>query len=202
MVRVTKNDRVLIGYARVSTAEQSLEMQIEALERYGVPKNNIAVETVSGAASKRPALDGILNDLRPGDTLVAWRLDRIGRDIRDLLDKMAFIEERGATFHSLTEHFDTKTPAGRMHMQFAMMMADHERNVTIERTREGVRAAVERGVKFGQDPLLSPAQRKQAQKMRDSGMSVRRIAEQFGCSHNTIRNWTSGLSRKRKRKAR
>lgn len=198
MVRVTKNGANLIGYARVSTEEQSLEMQIEALIRYGVPETHISVEKVSGAASKRPALDAILEGLRPGDRIVAWRLDRIGRDIRDLLDKMAFIEAKGAEFHSLTEHFDTKTPAGRMHMQFAMMMADHERNVTIERTREGVKAAVARGVKFGQDPFLSAAQVKQAQKMRDKGLSVRRIAEKFGCSHNTIRNWTTGLTRKRK----
>lgn len=176
-------------------------MQIDALIRYGVPERNIVVEKVSGAASKRAELDAILAGLRPGDRIVAWRLDRIGRDIRDLLDKMAFIEARGAEFHSLTEHFDTKTPAGKMHMQFAMMMADHERNVTIERTREGVKAAVARGVKFGQEPKLSLKERTQAQKMRDKGMSVRSIAAHFDCSHNTIRNWTSGVTRKRKPKA-
>jgi DNA invertase Pin-like site-specific DNA recombinase len=197
VVRLNKPVENYIGYARVSTEEQSLTMQVEALVQFGVLRSRVVEEKVSGAASKRPMLDQILEGLRPGDVLVVWRLDRLGRDMRDLLDKMALIESLGADFKSVTENFDLRTPAGRMHMQFSMMMAENERNITIERTREGVKQAIARGVQFGQQPKLSVEERKQAQKLRDGGMSIRAIAVRFGCSHNTIRNWTSGVGRKR-----
>lgn len=189
----------LIGYARVSTEEQNLEMQISALTRNGVPRVNIAVEKVSAAASKRPALDGVLEGLRPGDVLVVWKMDRIARSLSDLMAKMATIVAAGASFKSLTEHIDTSTPGGRLIFHVLGALAEFERDLIVERTRAGVVAAKARGVRFGQEPKLSDKQVSKAQKMRDAGKSIRVIAAQFDVSHNTIRNWTTGPSRKRRK---
>ena len=189
----------LIGYARVSTEEQNLEMQISALTRNGVPRVNIAVEKVSAAASRRPALDGILEGLRPGDVLVVWKMDRIARSLSDLMAKMATIVAAGASFKSLTEHIDTSTPGGRLIFHVLGALAEFERDLIVERTRAGVIAAKARGVRFGQEPKLNEKQVMKAQKMRDKGMSIRAIAAHYDVSHNTIRNWTTGPSRKRRK---
>ncbi len=189
---------VLIGYARVSTPEQSLEMQIAALERYGVPRNVIHVEKVSGAASRRPILDGILKTLRPEDRLVMWRLDRMGRSASDILQKLEHIEKLGAKFVSVTENIDNKTMQGRMMLMMAIMLAQAERDIIRERTQAGVKAAMERGTVFGQPPKLKPKQLVKAQRLRDKGLSLARVAEAMGVSPGTIRNWTFGPSDKRR----
>lgn len=188
----------MIGYARVSTAEQSLQMQIEALTKAGVMKDNLHVEKVSGAASKRPALDWALETLRPGDTFVVWKMDRMARSLVDLLNRMEKLHKEGANFRSLTESIDTATPGGRLIFHVLGAIAEFERDLIKERTRAGVKSAMERGVRFGVDPMLTPAQIKKAQKMRDKGMSARAIAEEIGCSHSTVYNWTSGPKRRRK----
>ena len=189
----------LIGYARVSTEEQNLEMQIAALTRNGVPRAHISVEKVSAAASKRPALDGILEGLRPGDVLVVWKMDRIARSLSDLMAKMAAISAAGASFKSLTEHIDTSTPGGRLIFHVLGALAEFERDLIVERTRAGVLAAKARGVRFGQERKLGDKQVAKAQKMRDAGKSIRVIADKFDVSHNTIRNWTTGPGRKRRK---
>lgn len=189
----------LIGYARVSTEEQSLEMQISALVKSGVPRKHIAVEKVSAAAQVRPELEAIIDGLRKGDTLVVWKMDRIARSVVDLLKKMERIEGAGAKFRSLTEQIDTTTPAGKLLFHVLAALAEFERDLIVERTRTGVKAAKARGVRFGQAPKLSDKDRAQAQKMRDRGDSIRVIAARFDVSHNTIRNWTTGPGRKRKK---
>lgn len=187
----------MIGYARVSTAEQNLEMQIEALTKAGVMKDNLHVEKVSGAAAKRPSLDWALETLRPGDTFIVWKMDRMARSLMDLLKKMEKLHREGASFRSLTEAIDTNTPGGRLIFHVLGAIAEFERDLIRERTRAGVKSAMERGVKFGVEPLLTPAQIKKAQKMRDKGMSARAIAEELGCSHSTVYNWTTGPKRRR-----
>jgi DNA invertase Pin-like site-specific DNA recombinase len=196
MKKPTEN---LIGYARVSTEEQSLEMQIDALVKAGVPRNNISVEKVSAARQKRPELDEILDGLRGGDTLVVWKMDRIARSLVDLLTKMDRISQSGASFRSITEQIDTTTPGGRLIFHVLGALAQFERDLIVERTRAGVKAAMARGVKFGTDPKLNEKQRAQAQKMRDNQVPIRTIAAHFNVSHNTIANWTHGPGRGRKK---
>lgn len=199
MARVpTKTDRTLIGYARVSTVEQNLEMQVEALKRAGVHPDAIHEEKVSGASSNRPVLEWALDELRPGDTFVVWKLDRMARSLTDLLNKMEQLKQSGASFRSLTEQIDTTTPGGRLIFHVMGAIAEFERDLIRERTRAGVRAAMERGVKFGPKRLLTPKQIKEAQAMRKRGLSLRSIGKHFGVSHTTIEDYTVGPGRRRK----
>lgn len=190
----------MIGYARVSTAEQNLEMQIEALRKAGVPPDSIHVEKVSGAAAKRPKLDWAIDSLREGDTLVVWKLDRMARSLSDLINRVEQLRLAGAGFKSLTEQIDTTTPAGRFMFHLFGAVAEFERDLIRERTRAGVRSAAERGVKFGRDPIMSAKQIKKAQALRTKGMSIRKVAKEFGVSHSTIRNWTVGAGRPRRKR--
>ncbi len=200
MARVpTKTDRTLIGYARVSTAEQNLEMQVEALKRAGVHPDALHVEKVSGAAANRPVLEWALDELREGDTFVVWKLDRMARSLTDLLNKMEQLRQAGASFRSLTEQIDTTTPGGRLIFHVMGAIAEFERDLIRERTRAGVRAAMERGVRFGPKPLLSPKQIKEAQAMRKRGLSLRAIGKHFGVSHTTIEDYTVGPGRRRQK---
>lgn len=188
----------MIGYARVSTEEQSLEMQIGALVKSGVERDSVHLEKVSGVAAKRVKLDWTLNHLRPGDTLVVWKLDRVARSLADLMIRIKQIEQSGANFRSLTEHIDTTTPGGRLIFHVLGALAEFERDLIRERTIAGVRAAQERGVTFGVPPKLSPKQVAQAQRRRDNGESVYKIAKDVGVAHTTIYTWTSGPKRPRK----
>lgn len=189
----------LIGYARVSTEEQSLDMQIKALERAGVEPDDIFVEKVSGAASKRPKLAEAISDLRPGDVFVVWKLDRVGRSMIDLLKRMNQIDEAGAKFKSLTEQIDTGTPVGNLLLHVLGAVAQFERDLITERTRAGVKRAQERGVRFGQPPKLSKKQVAEAQRLRKSGVSVREIAKQLNVSAQTIYVYTVGPTRFRRK---
>lgn len=193
-----KQTENLIGYARVSTAEQSLQMQIDALVKAGVPRAHIAVEKVSAARANRPELDGILDGLREGDTLVVWKMDRIARNLVDLLTKMDRIKTAGASFKSLTEQIDTTAPGGRLIFHVLGSLAEFERDLIVERTRTGVKAAKARGVKFGQERALTDEQVEKAQAMRDDGIPVIKIAARFKIAPNTVRNWTRGPNDKRR----
>lgn len=192
----------LIGYARVSTEEQSLALQTDALKRAGVLADDIHVEKVSGVASKRPRLEDALSSLRPGDTFVVWKLDRLARSLTDLLRRMQQITDAGAGFRSITETIDTTTPAGRLIMHVIGAIAEFERDLISERTKAGTRAAQARGVRVGQPEKLTQKQKEQAQRMRDRRVSVREIASKFSVSAPTIYNYTVGPTRARKRKKR
>lgn len=196
--RMGKPTENLIGYARVSTAEQSLQMQIDALVKAGVPRNHISVEKVSAARAFRPELEAIIDGLRVGDTLVVWKMDRIARNLVDLLTKMDRIKTAGAGFKSLTEQIDTSTPGGRLIFHVLGSLAEFERDLIVERTRSGVKAAKARGVKFGQDRVLTDADVERAQTMRDDGIPVVKIAARFKVAPNTVRNWTRGPNDKRR----
>lgn len=189
----------MIGYARVSTEEQNLDMQIQQLEKAGVPRGSIHVEKVSAAVSRRPKLEWAIEGLRDGDTLVCWKMDRIARSLSDLMRRIKQIEDSGANFRSLTESIDTTTPGGRLIFHVLGALAEFERDLIRERTRAGVKAAQERGVTFGVPPKLSPKQIAEAQKRRDRGESVYSIAKHFGVAHTTVYSWTSGPKRPRKR---
>lgn len=154
----------LIGYARVSTADQVLDLQIDALTKAGC-FNIHREEATSGAKKVRPVLDMAIKDLRPGDTLVVWRLDRLSRNIKDLYERLQQIEAAGAGFKSLTEAFDFTTATGRLILGMLAIMAEFERQLAIERTKAGMAVLREKGHKMGAPAKLTKALRSKAKKM-------------------------------------
>lgn len=171
--RVTR----LVGYARVSTIEQNLDMQIQALIKAGVARDAIHVEKLSASNKRRPKLDWAIEQLRPGDVLTVWKLDRIARSLADMLHRIQTIEDQGAGFRSLTEQIDTTTPGGRLMLHMLGALAQFERDLVVQRTRAGVAAAKARGVKFGQPRKLSTKQEAQCRRWKSEGRSVREIVD-------------------------
>jgi DNA invertase Pin-like site-specific DNA recombinase len=156
---------MLIGYARVSTHEQTLNLQQDALTNAGCTK--IFTDTASGAKTERKGLEEALNYVRKGDTFVVWRLDRLGRSLPHLIATMTDLEERGIGFKSLTENIDTTTSGGKLIFHIFGALAEFERNLIRERTQAGLTAARARGRIGGRPKALTPAQRKIAQALYD-----------------------------------
>ena len=144
---------MLAGYARVSTTEQTLHLQLDALKQNGCTK--IFTDTVSGAKAERKGLDDALGYVRPGDTLVVWRLDRLGRSLPHLIDTIALLDSRNIGFKSLTENIDTTTSGGKLIFHIFGALAEFERNLIKERTTAGLQAARTRGRLGGRPTLLS-----------------------------------------------
>ncbi len=140
---------VKIGYARVSTDDQNLDLQIDALTKDGVDPSRIFSDKMSGAKKLRPGLEDALMSTRRGDTLVVWKLDRLGRKLLDVLNRIEDMDRRGIGLRSLTETIDTTTPAGRLLMHMIAVFAEFERALTVERTRAGMRAKAARGGNVG-----------------------------------------------------
>jgi DNA invertase Pin-like site-specific DNA recombinase len=156
-----------IGYARVSTTDQNPALQLAALKREGCKK--IFTDKASGASHKRPELDKCLKRLNAGDVLVVWKLDRLGRSLRDLITLLDDLKGQGIKFKSLTESIDTQTPTGRAMWQMVGVLAELERSLIQERTKAGREAAKRRGVKLGRKPKLSPQQVAHARKLIAQG---------------------------------
>jgi DNA invertase Pin-like site-specific DNA recombinase len=156
---------VKYGYARVSTDDQNADMQHRALYRAGC-RELFTDDGKSGATTKRPRLQQCLKKLNPGDTLIVWKLDRLGRSLRDLITMLDDLKQRGVKFRSLTEAIDTDTPTGRAMWQMIGVLAELERSLISERTRAGVTAAKARGVKFGRKPALTPERIEHAKELR------------------------------------
>jgi DNA invertase Pin-like site-specific DNA recombinase len=150
----------LVGYARVSTADQRLDLQLDALTKAGVHPDNIHKDFASGARVTRKGLTNALRDVRSGDTLVVWKLDRLGRSLPDLIKKMEELRAMGVGFRSLTEGIDTTTAMGTLVLHLMGAIAQFERDLTRERTAAGMRAARARGVRIGAKPKLSPERRR------------------------------------------
>lgn len=187
--------KMFIGYARVSTSDQSIDMQVSALKRVGVTDAGLYVEKISAASRKRPMLEAALAALRSGDTFVVWKLDRLARSMVDLLNRIKFIEGKGAFLRSLTEQIETQTTQGKFMIHMLGALAEFERGIIRERTMWGMAEAKAQGKQVGQPEVLTAADKQKAQKMRDSGKSVRAIADHFGVSHGTVYNHTHGPSR-------
>ena len=174
----------LIGYARVSTDEQTTALQLDALRAAGCVA--IHEDSASGASRSRPGLSRAIEDLRAGDTLVVWRLDRLGRSLRDLLDISEMLRERDVALRSLTDHIDTGTAAGRMLYAVLGAVAQFERDVMRERTVAGMRAAKKRGEHIGRPLALSPAQVREAKKMLERGESTNHVARVLRIGRSTL----------------
>jgi DNA invertase Pin-like site-specific DNA recombinase len=174
-----------IGYARVSTLDQHLELQLHALKKARCTK--IFREKVSGTSRARPELQQLLEHLRAGDTVVVWKLDRIARSTRHLLEVMDVIRESGARFQSLSEPWaDTTTHAGKMIMTVFAGIAEFERDLIRERTTAGRAAARQRGVQFGRPRKLNTAQEQLARRLLTEGKSAKEIAQTFKVHPTTI----------------
>jgi DNA invertase Pin-like site-specific DNA recombinase len=174
----------LLGYAPLSTADQHPHLQVDALERTRCYR--VFTETASGARNDRPALE-LLDQLRPGDTLVVWKLDRLGRSLRHLVDTVTGLAERGIGFRSLQEAIDTTTPGGKLVFHVFAALAEFERDLIRERTTAGLAAARARGRHGGRPSVLSGHKLQVAQEMYVSGQySVAAIAKTLGVSRASI----------------
>lgn len=175
----------LLGYARVSTTDQDAALQIDALKAAGCFR--VFVDTASGALAARPELEKLLDQLRPGDTLVVWRLDRLGRSIRHLIDQMQALAERGVGFRSLQETIDTTSSGGRLVFHVFAALAEFERDLIRERTQAGLAAARARGRAGGRPPLLSADQAREAGRMYEQKeLTVAEIGQVLGVSRTTV----------------
>ena len=156
------------GYARVSTDDQNPALQLAALKKDGC-RTIFKDAGLSGATTKRPALLRCLKKLEHGDTLTVWKLDRLGRSLRDLITMLDDLKKRGVKFRSLTEAIDTETPTGRAMWQLIGVFAELERRMIIERTRAGMQAARARGIRPGPKPKLTRQQIDHARELRTKG---------------------------------
>jgi DNA invertase Pin-like site-specific DNA recombinase len=174
-----------IGYARVSTHEQHLALQQDALTQAGCKK--IIVDRVSGTVGERPGLATIKELLRTGDTLVVWRLDRLGRSIRDLIAWVTWLEQEGIGLRSLQEVIDTTSPTGKLTFHIFAALAEFERQLIQERTQAGLRAARARGRVGGRPKALATNKRPRAvQLYQEKQLTVKEICEMMGISKPTL----------------
>src|SRR4051794_18781618 len=175
---------MLIGYARVSTLDQTLHLQQDALTAAGC--EHIYTDTVSGSVTDRPGLTQALAHLRSGDTLVVWRLDRLGRSLEHLIETVRQLHEQGIGFRSLQEQIDTTTSGGKLVFHVFGALAEFERDLIRERTHAGLVAARARGRLFGRPKVLSAKQVTQLHTLaKDEQLTVREICQTLGISRAT-----------------
>ena len=180
-----------IGYARVSTDGQTLDAQQAALRE--VCCERVYAEKQSGTKTDRAALARAIAALADGDCLIVTKLDRLARSTRDLLNTLATISDKGATFRSLGDSWaDTTTPHGRLMLTVLGGLAEFERHLILARTSEGRQRAQQRGVRFGRKPSLTPHQREEALARRAAGEALVDIARSYNVSHSTISRLEAG----------
>jgi DNA invertase Pin-like site-specific DNA recombinase len=178
---------MLIGYARVSTTDQNPALQKEALEKAGCER--IYEDTISGTRAERPGLTKALEMLRSGDTLVVWKLDRLGRSVKNLITLVGEINVNGIHFRSLTDSIDTGTPSGRFFFHVMASLAEMERELIIERTRAGLEVARALGRKGGRKRTMTDSKIDSAKKLLVSGVPPRDVAKDLGVSLATLYRW-------------
>lgn len=180
----------MVGYARVSTVDQNLDLQLDALRKAGVKEDNLHVEKLSAAAKSRPALDLAIMDLREGDTLLVWQLDRFARSMRDLYARLDRVYAKGAKFRSITEHFDFDTFTGKFVLGILGLVAELERQIIAHRTKAGIDTWKAKGKgQWGRQAILTEKQVVEAGRMlnrKGKPMSGPQVAKHFGVSTPTI----------------
>lgn len=189
-----------IGYARVSTADQDLAPQLDILRARGCEP--IYSEHASGKVDDRAELANAIKATRAGDTLVVWRLDRLGRSLPHLIQTVNELAKRGVGFESVTEAIDTGTAAGKLVFNIFASLADFERHLISERTRAGLAAGRARGRLGGRPPALTPKQLREARLLlTDPGATITGVAEHYGVSRTTLYKGLRGLAAKEEAKA-
>ncbi|WP_194746608.1 recombinase family protein [Staphylococcus chromogenes] len=185
-----------IGYARVSTGLQNLNLQEDQLKAYGCEK--IFSDYISGSKSKRPGLDKVIEFARSGDTIVVWRLDRLGRNMEDLITLINELNERGVSFHSLEENItmDKSSSTGQLLFHLFAAFAEFERNLILERSSAGRIAARARGRLGGRPEKLNRKDLKLLKTLYDNGTPIKTIAEQWQVSRTTIYRYLNKLENK------
>ncbi|MEL6692376.1 MAG: recombinase family protein [Pseudomonadota bacterium] len=182
-----------MAYARVSSADQSLALQRDALARAGYDEL-FEDHGVSGVAAKRPGLEAALECLQPGDTLVVWRLDRLARSMRELVDIVDDLNHRKIGFLSICEHIDTSSAVGELILHVLSAIAHFERRLIQERTIAGIKAAKERGVVFGRQPVLEESEIKKAKAMIANGEAVANVARSLQVGRSTLYRYLKSQS--------
>lgn len=176
-----------IGYSRVSTDEQNLDLQRAALERMGCERI-FEDRGISGRQAHRPGLSEALEILSDGDVLVVWKLDRLGRSLSHLVSLLDELGKRGVGFASITENIDTTTAGGRLLFHMMAALSEFERSIIVERTRAGMSAAKRRGKRLGRPVKLTPEHLDHARTLLDSGAHTRRsVAKLLGVNESTLR---------------
>jgi len=178
---------MLIGYARVSTQDQNLDLQIDALTNAGCKK--IFHEKTSGSRAERPEFSKAREALREGDTLVVWKLDRLGRSVKNLVDLVGELHKQGIQFKSLTDAIDTGTPSGRFFFHVMASLAQMERELTVERTRAGLETARKLGRKGGRKRRMTDSKIESAKRLLANGMPPRDVALNLSVSIPTLYRW-------------
>ena len=184
---------MLIGYARVPTQDQNLDLQSEALTKAGCEK--IFNDKISGSRAERPGLTKALEMLREGDTLVVWKLDRLGRSVKNLVDLVGELHQQGIQFKSLTDAIDTGTPSGRFFFHVMASLAEMERELTVERTRAGLEVARQLGRKGGRRRQMTESKIESAKKLLANGVPPRDVAMNLGVSVPTLYRWIPASGR-------
>ena len=175
-----------VGYCRVSTQDQNLDLQVKALKSAGC--ETIVRDKISGTTTTkaRPKLKKALKGLQTGDVLVVWKLDRLGRSLGHLIETVSDLKERGVGFASVSENIDTTTPGGKLFFHLMGALAEFERDLIVERTKAGMDAARQRGQHIGRPTKLSPIQIEHARELIDQGKSRNEVARLFSVNPSTL----------------
>ena len=183
-----------IGYARVSKEDQNLDLQKEALERIGCQK--IFEDQITGTRAERPGLSKALEQLRENDTFVVWKLDRLGRTVKGLIEFVTELEKKKIHFKSITDQIDTSTPAGRFFFHVMASLAQMERELIVERTLAGLDAARVRGRIGGRKRLMSSSKIESAKQLLAKGIPPKEVAANLGISIPTLYRWIPASSKR------
>ncbi len=176
---------MLIGYSRVSTNDQSLDSQIDKLKQYGCEK--IYSDIISGSKAERKQLNEMLEYIREGDTVVVYRLDRLGRSLKDLINLINIFQDKKVNFKSITENLDTSTPTGKLMFHISGAFAEFERNIIRERTKAGLESARARGKNGGRPTVMSEEKIKMAKSLyKNKDIDINTITKQLGVCRATF----------------
>jgi DNA invertase Pin-like site-specific DNA recombinase len=182
-----------IGYARVSTKDQDLSLQLEALKKSGCEK--VYEDKISGTKTSRKGLILAMEVLRPGDRLVVWKLDRLGRNVKDLVAMVGELEQQAIHFKSLTDNIDTSTPSGRFFFHVMASLAQMERELMVERTKAGLDAARKRGRTGGRKRSMTDSKIESAKRLLADGIPPKDVACDLGVSVPTLYRWLPASER-------
>ena len=178
--------RMLVGYVRVSTDDQNLNLQKDALLKFGVDERNIFSDKTSGSKDKRVGLDKAIEFLKDGDTLVVWKLDRLGRSLAHLISIITSLKNRNISFISITEGMDTTTASGELFFHIFGALAQFERSLIQERVKAGLESAKQRGISGGRPRAIDDEKISAIKKALDDGMSKAAICRTFGVKRSTL----------------